>query len=240
MEDLVAIIWDFDGTLVDTREKNLAVTRTLVGRVTGRSPLEIPALASRDGYDAALHRHQHWQDFYRQELGLGEEELMAAAGMWMEAQAADSTHAPCFEGLPALLDCFDHLPHGIVSLNARDNIARIIAELELAPHFDEILGFESVPLERRKPQPDALLICIERLDLKTEGTVVYVGDHETDTVCATRADRALSDAGLSTRVLSIAADFTGADTVSRWEARPDHVATSIDELGAILGGPVNG
>lgn len=236
MSALAAIVWDFDGTLVDTRAKNLAVTRMLVERVTGRTADAIPALASREGYESALHRHQHWHDFYRVELGLDEGELSAAAGLWMEAQAADRTEAPCFTGIPEVLARFDHLPHGIVSLNARDNIARIVAALELDGYFDVIFGFEAVPLERRKPEPDALLLCIDRLGARDPGTVVYIGDHETDAMCATRAHGAMSDRGKSVRVLSIAVDFGGSGSVQRWSARPDHVATSAREVREILAG----
>jgi HAD superfamily hydrolase (TIGR01549 family) len=231
---LTAVIWDFDGTLVDTRDKNLAVTRVLVERVTGQSANEIPALVDRVGYEAALHRHQHWQDFYRRELGLGEEELVAAAGMWMEAQANDHTDAPCFAGVPGILERLDHLPHGIVSLNARDNITRIIGELELDTYFDEVLGFEAVPFERRKPAPDALLLCIERLEARRPGTVVYIGDHETDTLCAARAQRELHGEGHPTRVVSVAATFGCGSKVDRWSTQPDFTASTAAELEAIL------
>lgn len=240
MSDLSAIIWDFDGTLVDTRDKNLAVTRFLVERVTGRSGQDIPALASRAGYESALQRHQHWHDFYRVELGLDDESLAEAAALWMEAQAADRTEAPCFAGVPEVLARFRHLPHGIVSLNAGENIARIVAELEIDAHFGVILGFEAVPLERRKPAPDALLLCIERLGALGPGTVVYVGDHETDALCAARAHAAMSDRGQPVRVISIAADFAGTGSVQRWKARPDHVAASAHEVIEILDGLGNG
>jgi phosphoglycolate phosphatase-like HAD superfamily hydrolase len=233
MRSLNAVIWDFDGTLVDTRAKNLAVTRTLVARLTGRLATEIPALSSMVAYEAALHRHQHWHDFYRCELGLDEEQLLAAASLWMEAQAADQTAAPAFDGVVEVLDELGHVPHGIVSLNAGGNISRIIGELGIGSRFGEVLGFEAVPLERRKPQPDALLLCIERLEARVPGTVIYVGDHETDTLCALRAHESLDADGEPVRVVSVAATFGTSTDIGSWSRRPDYVARTARELLAI-------
>lgn len=233
MRSLTAVIWDFDGTLVDTRAKNFAVTCTLVAQVTGSPATDVPALSSMAAYEAALLRHQHWQDFYRHELGLGEAELLEAAGLWVEAQARDRTAAPAFDGVVDVLDELGHLPHGIVSLNASDNITRIIGELGIGSRFGEVLGFEAVPFERRKPEPDALLLCMDRLNARVPGTVIYIGDHETDTLCAARAHASLDADGVPIRVVSVAAAFGTSADVGSWSKRPDYVARSARELLAI-------
>ena len=43
-----AIVWDFDGTLVDSRHRNLSVNRSIIGELTGRSWREFEALYTID------------------------------------------------------------------------------------------------------------------------------------------------------------------------------------------------
>jgi HAD superfamily hydrolase (TIGR01549 family) len=239
MAPVTAVIWDFDGTLVDTRAKNLAVTRRLVRKVRGDARPSA-ALASMAAFDAALHRHQRWQDFYTRELGLRHDEVEAVAGWWMQAQIDDTTGAASFDGVEEVLQQLGHLPQGIVSLNARDNILRIVRELEIHEHFGEVLGFEAVPMHRGKPEPDALLMCIERLTDSRPGTVLYVGDHETDAICAARADTELRRQGGDIRVQSAAVEFGALSDPRGWSHQPDHVvAAPADLLGIVHGlGPI--
>ncbi len=41
-----AIMWDFDGTIVDSRHRNLSVNRKIVERLTGRAWEDFKALTS--------------------------------------------------------------------------------------------------------------------------------------------------------------------------------------------------
>ncbi len=79
---LAAVIWDYDGTLVDSREKNRWVTRHIVGQVTGREPDVFPALRSLAAYDAATRKTVNWRVLYRDVLGLSEEETAHAGVLW--------------------------------------------------------------------------------------------------------------------------------------------------------------
>ncbi|MEE8549721.1 MAG: hypothetical protein V3T08_00500, partial [Gemmatimonadota bacterium] len=80
-----AVIWDFDNTLVDSREKNLAVTRRIVGRLFG-SWERFAFLRSLESYEAVLRRTTNWRDLYRTEFGLNEDEVDAASRLWTELQ----------------------------------------------------------------------------------------------------------------------------------------------------------
>ena len=44
---VAAVIWDFDGTLVDTRAKNIAVNRRIIEAVTGRPWTGLPEATPR-------------------------------------------------------------------------------------------------------------------------------------------------------------------------------------------------
>ena len=48
--DLKAIIWDYDGTLADTRQKNLNVTRMIIKNISGRNPDEFSILEDVERY----------------------------------------------------------------------------------------------------------------------------------------------------------------------------------------------
>ena len=50
---LKAVIWDYDGTLVDSRQKNLSVTRKIVEKITNRSADEFPMLTDLEKYHRA-------------------------------------------------------------------------------------------------------------------------------------------------------------------------------------------
>jgi hypothetical protein len=115
-------MWDFDGTLVDSRHRNLSVNRSIVERLTGRTWADFKALTSVSEYDAAVARCTNWRDFYEREFELRGLQIESAGRLWTEYQLRDGTPVPPFEGVTEALDALAHLPQGIVSQNARDII----------------------------------------------------------------------------------------------------------------------
>lgn len=231
---LTAVVWDFDGTLVDTRAKNLNVTRALVELVKGRSADSFAALRSLGDYERALHRHTNWKDFYRAELQMSDDEVLDAGSRWMEHQLADRTAARYYDGIPEVLSAMGHVPHGIVSLNARDNILRFLSEMELDHHFAEVIGYEAVGLDRQKPEPDALVLCIERLTEMRAGTVLFVGDHETDVQCAHNTTLHFRERGVPVEVVSVSALYGPAADDSGWQVEPHFRARSPADILGVL------
>ncbi|NKB87757.1 MAG: HAD-IA family hydrolase [Acidobacteria bacterium] len=229
-QKLTAVVWDFDGTLVDTRRKNMNVARALVKHITGSDPDEFQALQDLAGYEPALHRHRHWRDFYRQELRMGETDIDRTEEHWLEFQIADETPAEIYDGIREVLETFAHLPQGIVSLNIRANITRFLAQLEIDRHFGKVLGAEDVETGYQKPHPHALVRCIEQLTCAAPGLVVYVGDHETDVECAHRANDHFQAAGTDIRVVSVGALYAPHLTDDHWDVEPDGKATAPREI----------
>lgn len=238
-QSLNAVVWDFDGTLVDTRQKNLNVTRYLTELVRGVPAEQCEALRSLADYERAVQRHNHWTDFYREELGMTEAEIDHAGGLWGAAQLEEPTVPESYTGIREVLEALDHLPHGIVSLNSRDNILRLVAALELGHFFAEVIGHEAFVPERHKPAPDALVECIDRLTDLRPGRVLYVGDHETDTLCVHNANAQFEASGIAVEVLSVCAVFGPHSDDSDWLATPHFRAADprqIIELADSLGG----
>ncbi|MEE9471368.1 MAG: HAD-IA family hydrolase [Gemmatimonadota bacterium] len=222
-----AVIWDFDNTLVDSRERNLAVTRRIVGRVLGRWD-GCSMLSSLESYEAALWRTENWRDMYRVELGMDEEAVDEAGRLWTECQISETTQATIFPGVRKALQELRHLPNGIVSANSRRNIRETLRAQELDGHFEAVIGFEEVPLRAQKPAPDGFLLCAERLNALKLGVLVYVGDHEADAKCAQNVNAELERRGVDVRVISVGADY-GRDG-AEWSVEPDHLASSPEDV----------
>ena len=228
-----AVVWDFDGTLVDTREKNFNVVRRLLAESTGRALDGIPAVASPEIYDETNRRYSNWREVYAHEFGLDEDEIDRFGRRWSEYQRKDDTPCEIFEGIHEVLLALREFGQGIVSQNAHDQIARTIAGAGLAECFRVIVGYDDVGITRQKPEPDGLLICLEQLHALEAGVVLYIGDHETDVRCARNAQQSLVARGGAVKLVSVAACFDGHAGPRTWTHQPDFVAWSPREILAI-------
>jgi len=94
------------------------------------------------------------------------------------------------------LEDLGHLPHGIVSQNARDVITATLGPLGLGERFGKVVGYQEVGPGRQKPASDGLLACLEALTDLAPGTAFYIGDHPTDTQCVAESRRELAARGL--------------------------------------------
>jgi len=230
---LRAVIWDYDGTLVDTRGRNRSVTARILERVTGRPPEAFPGVCSQDAYDALNRAAANWRELYRDAFELAEPEIDEAGRLWSEFQASDETPIVAFDGIHDAVDSLAGTPQGIVSQNGRHIIQRALEREGFVERFASIVGYEEVPFQRQKPDPLGLLITIERLTGWAPGCVAYVGDHETDALSAARANAELARAGRALRVVTIGAFFFGRDPCADWSVRPDHRARSPRDVGRI-------
>lgn len=237
MDNICAIIWDYDCTLANTWYKNLIVTRRIVTKVSGQDASQIHALSSAERYQYALLGSMNWRDFYRQECGLSPEQTEQAGGMWTEFQLADDTPIQVFEGIPDVIARLSDLPHGIVSQNSRQTIMATLRAQQLLPYFSCIVGYEEVAFDKQKPAPDGLLVCMERLcneQHKQTGIVCYIGDHEVDAACAFAANQSLQQQGSDLRVISIAAFYGCQGDHTSWPVKPDYTVMTPQEIPDII------
>lgn len=227
-----AVVWDYDGTLVDSHVKNLAVTRAIVERITQRPAVAFESLASLDSYLTALTSMRNWRDLYGRVFGLSERDIDRAGRLWAGYQLGDSTPTPLIEGIPAVVRSL-RLPQGIVSQNAKAAMAAVLEGAGIAGYFGAVIGFEEVDLRRQKPAPEGLLRCVEMLTELRPGCVFYVGDHETDAICAARAREALAARKPSVEVISIGACYRG-EPAATWAVQPDHTVRRPEEIVEIV------
>ena len=145
-------------------------------------------------------------------------------------QLNDSTQVNILAGIREGMNSIETIPQGIVSQNSKSNIERQLKSDGLIKYFSHISGYEEVALDRQKPEPDGLISCIKDLTDSEDGTIFYIGDHETDIQCAARANQILADL----EVLSIGVLYgTGIDNV-KWNTQPDFEANSVQELFDII------
>lgn len=232
---LRAIVWDFDNTLVDTRARNLSVTRRIIRDITDREPDEFPVLRSQRDYDIAIHGLQNWQEFYRVHFELTADLTRAAGRLWTPYQFEDETPTVWFEGIAAVVRALAPLPQAIVSMNTRDNIEAALASERLRSAFELVVGCGEVGYERQKPWPDGLLHCLETLTGLEPGTALYVGDHPVDAQCAANANRELEGRDRDLRVVAVGASYGTAGPTVGWPVEPRFRAEEPGDVLEIAG-----
>ena len=229
-----AIVWDYDGTLVDSREKNLNVTRKIVERVAGLESARFPALQTVESYMQNNRAMRNWRDLYTKTFGLTEEQTDEAGKLWSEYQLNDATPTALFEGMRDTLVALQHFFHGIVSQNSHGAISRVLSANQLDHIFRSIIGYEEVDLRRQKPDPTGLLICIEALTQWKHGDVLYVGDHETDMECVVNTNRVLKEQEREIRVISVGVSYSSERDFPGWNSKPDYEAKTVADLITIV------
>ena len=219
---LKAVFWDFDGTLADTRERNLNVNRRIVEEVTGRPWSEVAGLTSVEAYVAAWNHVSNWQQLYTKSFGLTEEQCATAGQRWAAFQLNDTTPVPLLAEIEDTLKRLRKFPQAVVSQNERATIAQILKENHVDHYFTAIVGYAEVPLDRQKPAPDGLLRALDIVGIEEPATALYIGDHETDILCSVNTNRDLVAMGRDCRFLSVAAFYLNGNRGSEWSATPDY------------------
>jgi 2-phosphoglycolate phosphatase len=197
-----AVLFDLDGTLVDTAPDLCAAANTMRARV-GLSPLSVPELrpaVSRGSRAMLALALPH----------LDPAEREAWVGPFLESYAAAiAVHSRLFGGVDEVLDRIenDGASWGIVT-NKPEGLARaLVQHLGLSMRAAVLVGGDTLP--QRKPDPQPLWFACDQLGVAPQHAV-YVGDDARD-VEAARA------AGL--RPIAAAWGYRDAsDDINRWGA----------------------
>jgi HAD superfamily hydrolase (TIGR01549 family) len=227
---IAAIIWDYDGTLVDSRQKNLNVTRQIITDILHRDINEFPALQNKEIYHYSQSITMNWRSFYKDQFGMNDSEIDSAGALWTSMQMEDQTPAPLFPGIRDVLAGLSEHRQAIVSQNSQHIIKRTLKAEGIEGYFDQVVGYEEVDLSRQKPHPDGLLACIDHLGISNSGDFAYIGDHEADVECAVNANKVLTN----NRVIAIAALYGYGHNTKNWKLKPDHEVNNQDEISQLI------
>lgn len=206
---LRAVLFDWDGTLVNSAELTYRCYERLFGRF---------GLAFGRGEFAATYSPD-WYETYRA-LGLPEAEWAAADKLFVEIYGAE--RAELLPGVRATLDALGArgLRLGIVTSGSRERVGRELEVLGVHSRFDAVVCREDT--DRRKPHPEPLLLALEALGVGT-GEAAYVGDSPEDVAMARSAG-----------VLSVGIPGGFPNREALHAAGPDLVAVSLPEAIAAL------
>jgi len=161
-----AVLFDWDGTLVDSAESSF--------RCYARVFPEFGIAFSRADFERTY--SPDWYHTYR-EVGLPPEHWDAANARWLEHYAGEPPLAitGAQEAVRRLGEA--GLRMGLVTSGSRARVEREMEMLGLAPRFQAVLC--AGDYQRRKPHPEALLLALDRMGVAAAESA-YVGDSPED------------------------------------------------------------
>ncbi len=212
-----AMLFDLDGTLLDTAPDMVAALNQLRGE-RGEGPLPY-GLARAHVSNGALGL-----------LRIGFPGMTPVAGdplhcRYLELYAARLVEqSALFSGMDGVLDALDaaRLPWGVVTNKPRQFTEPLLAALRLLERAACVVSGDTLP--ERKPHPRPLLFALEQLGLPARETV-YVGDAPRDI----EAGRAAGMGTIAARYGYVEPD----EDPARWGA--DHIIDHPAELLSLLG-----
>jgi len=169
------VLWDLDGTILDTTDLILASYKHAFEKVFGRLIDDKEALANfgRTLKDVMF--------TYSKEKG---EELIEAYRDFNHKR-----HDGMIRPYPGILDALANVKRrgfgqAVVTSKTEWLAKRGLELFGLQGHIDDIIGFESTNLH--KPNPDPILEALKRLKIEPE-EAIFVGDSAADEGCAKAA-----------------------------------------------------
>ncbi len=211
-----AIVFDLDGTLVDSAEQIMAAANAVLAD-EGAEPLTLDQTKGFIGNGARV--------FVARMIaarGLAEADLPRLHAAFVAGAEEDTAGAALFPGAARALRDLAAQGHalGICTNKPAGPTRALLAALGIAPLFRAVIGGDSLPV--LKPDPAPLHAAFAPLG----PPLLFVGDSEVDFATAQAAGVPFA---LHTRGYRRAgiADFPGAWCFDDWAALPAHAATLI-------------
>jgi phosphoglycolate phosphatase len=208
MQPIGLLIFDLDGTLVNTLEDIAASLNDTLARL-GRPPLPVDTVRRYvgDGITMLITRALDG----RQEL------LTDAVALYKDHQSRNLVvRTLLYPGVREVLEYFKGIPMAVVTNKACEFSTPILDRLGVRDYFTVIVGADSgLPL---KPAPDAFLKIMKDTGVSPEDTAV-VGDGTTDM----KAGKA---AGITT--CAVTYGYRAAEELRK--ERPDYIIQAFSEL----------
>jgi pyrophosphatase PpaX len=207
------VLFDLDGTVVDSGSIILASLRHATQMVLGETIPDERLLATVGGSGLA----SQMRDFDPDRV----DELVR---VYTEHNLPLHAELAPFDGVLQLLEDLkaEERRLGIVTAKRRATVEVAFEHLPIRHLFDVVVAGDET--ERLKPQPDPLLLALERLGAAPEGAA-YVGDSPFDIAAAKAAGMAA--------IAVTWGRIHDADRLARED--PDHLVDSAEELRGVLG-----
>jgi HAD superfamily hydrolase (TIGR01509 family) len=170
---LRAVLFDWDGTLLDSAEAGLRCYERLFGAYG--------IAFDRDRFEATY--SPDWYQTYER-VGLPRAEWAGADRTWLQIYSAES--CGLVEGAREALTLLEEesIPIALVTSGSRERVDRELERHDLAGRFRAVVCSEDVT--RKKPHPEALHLGLRRLGVDP-ADAAYVGDSPEDVAMARAA-----------------------------------------------------
>lgn len=221
---LKAVIFDMDGTLIrttiDFRKMNQGIAETLLQHGLPRDILDPSGKVNESIVRAYSYFKIHSQDGWAEAL----EKDLNRVSLEVEMARVEESRE-----VPGTADALSYLGSkgirtAVLTRGSRAYTERALRAAGLDDRFEVIMCRDDHPLTEAKPNPLALRRVYEALGLGA-GECLFVGDHDTDLLCAQGAGS------------PFAAVLTGTFTSDMWERlSPDVIMDSVAELPGLLEG----
>lgn len=218
---LDAVIFDLDGTLLDSIGVYFKVVRSTLGRLGyPQVSMDVIREAVKDG-------EFEWERVLPQSTDMNQPGLQAKI-----QSVVEEVYRSIFENevklIPGVKGVVDDLVAagiklGIVTSTPRENVDFKLEKLKqngTLSHFDVIVTTSDVV--RKKPAPDPMIECCRQLDVKLENSV-YIGDSRSDI-------KSGRSAGMKT--IAVLSGFDDLHALSR--EFPDAVINSVADLKTVI------
>jgi len=216
-----AVLFDLDGTLVDTAQDMVAVLLELM-QSEGRDAIAYDLARSCVSNGSAGLIHLGFPD-------VSETEHERLRTEYLDRyEESVCVHSTVFDGLEQLLDQLDDkaLPWGVVTNKPARMTKPLLEALGLTNRIACQISGDTIP--QRKPDPEPLFLASRQTGIEPSRSV-YVGDAARDI-----------EAGKAAGMYTIAAAYgyiTGDDNAESWNA--DLIAEDVQELTTMLRKGVN-
>lgn len=212
-----AIIFDLDGTLIDTAPEFIRIIMHMreTARLPAIDPQEILAVVS----DGAVGMIQAGFD-----VSVDDDCFEALRQQFLTAYAKTlGQYSHPYPGMTELVaQCGErHIRWGVVTNKMRQFAQPLMQKMAFKPHMGSLIT--PCDVEHPKPDPTGILMCCEALSVAPEDTV-YIGDHVRDIQAGTRA---------GCRTVAAAYGYINpSDDIACWGA--DHVVFNSTEIKPLL------
>ena len=171
------VLFDFDGTLVNTNDVIIASWQHTYRHYLGREE-SLERITSCFGEPLLITMEREFP-------GVDPEE---AANVYRDYQKLKADElVKVFDGIPELLEALKQAGYriAIVTSRTRESAERYLDMLGLGDYFEDMVSCEDTNIH--KPNPEPILLCLKKLGISRDEAIM-VGDSPFDIKCANNAE----------------------------------------------------
>jgi len=210
MATVRAIIFDFDGVLVDSRDANFRSFKEVGVRLNPRVEL-------------TLERFQEWYSpnfrHLYERMGIEAKDWSQANKIWREHYLSKE-NPKLFSHAVSILSYFRSkgFKLGLVTGGSEERVSFELERKGIADFFDVVVYGDSLSADEVKPAPNQLLIALEKLGANAQ-EAAYVGDTAVDVIAG-------RNAGMQT--IAVTTGFHSRKRIA--ESNPDLIIENLETL----------